>query len=136
MSRVLFAKPVCGHPDRKHLAKGMCNLCYLAEYRGTPPEKRRYYSRRVPKIIEWGGLPQRAPVNVKQNATTSFPIPNCPKCLRTNTITYNGREARCTGAMGGCGATVFLVMESRAAALPALPSAAAFQDDETAQEEF
>ena len=29
----------CGTVDRKHMAKGMCNLCYLAQYRNTESNK-------------------------------------------------------------------------------------------------
>ena len=37
----------CGHPERKHHAKGMCHACYMREYDADPArrERKREYMR-------------------------------------------------------------------------------------------
>lgn len=100
------------HPDLPHEAKGLCYGCYQQKYRdeqrGNP--LRRYKVMPIPEMDHVRILPYRAE-GVRQNAVTSFPIEACPKCQRKTSLIYQGREARCAGALGGCGTTVYLVRE-------------------------
>ncbi len=36
----------CGHPDKKHMGHGMCNVCYLRHRRANPPAARPSVSMR------------------------------------------------------------------------------------------
>jgi len=35
----------CGHPEREHIAKGMCRACYDNAYRAANPERKRAQGR-------------------------------------------------------------------------------------------
>ena len=122
MSRVALKRKATCHPDEPHEAHGLCYACYQMKYRRKSREapQRRYkvMPEFPPDYIRI--LPRRTP-GVRQNAVTSFPISGCPHCLSTQTITYQGREARCAGLLGGCGHTVFLVREGVDEAKPLMP---------------
>lgn len=105
---------VC-HADREHIAHGLCATCYQIRYRkdGKPRKRQNVMPEFEPDYQRI--LPRRT-AGVRQNAVTSFPIEECPKCGRRGPMAYQGREARCTGTLGGCGQTFYLVKEG-----PAMP---------------
>lgn len=102
------------HPGKEHVARGLCARCYQIKYRKDgrrrrmnmlvmpdfPPDYRRI-------------LPNRT-AGVRQNAVTSFPVEECPKCGLQGGMIYTGREARCAGLLGGCGLTLYLVKDGPA----------------------
>lgn len=93
------------------LAKGLCTACYMRSRKATPrtgPVKRYKYMPEIPETDY--SVPARTP-GVRQNAVTAFPLEHCPHC-RGHWIEYDGREAHCPGAYGGCGATTYLIKEA------------------------
>jgi hypothetical protein len=100
---VIHATAVC-HPDRAHLAHGLCSACYHRKWAGRRGLARRY---NVMPSDESMALPARI-ADVFQFAVDSFPIRVCPHCGH-NRFLYSGREAHCAGVLGGCGQTVYLV---------------------------
>lgn len=100
---VLFAAPLC-HPDRPHLAHGLCSSCYHRQWEGRRTDRppRRYNV--IPKDEP---LPARTP-NVMQWVVDAFPVQVCPHCGRDRFL-YHDREAHCAGVLGGCGQTIYLV---------------------------
>ena len=100
--------PSCGHPDRPHMARGMCRACYNAEYRqkyvAGPPRPHRSYKRINVTLIGRDVVPERLPEH--RNVTTEFPVDDCGKC-GGRVMQYHGREARCFT----CGHSTWLVRE-------------------------
>ena len=103
-------KPSC-HPDRAHMARGLCAQCYGLQWRQSDailavPD--RSTVRPLRPYDPRSYVPQRQE-GVRQRTATAFPMPKCPKCGALQ-LTYSDREAWC--APGGCGATYYLVRPS------------------------
>ena len=75
--------PTC-HPDQPYAARNLCRNCYKDKRLEHGGPLRRYNV--MPDDLTSSMIPER--VSSTQHAVTSFPLPACPKCRRTNTLVY------------------------------------------------
>lgn len=100
------------HPAKLHVAHGLCDRCYQEQYRKDGRPRKRQYKVMPEFEADWRRIIPARTQGVQQNCVTAFPVDRCPRCRREGAMAYWGREARCAGVLGGCGATVYLVKES------------------------